>query len=178
MSMSPSDIIATCSVVIATLALLATGWQAWLAYDHNRLSVRPLLVWHIGRENSPEGASITYVVKNLGLGPAVIKDRYFTKDGARFKPPEMATNEVPAFLDFVLGRQVQYQLKIFGLPGRGAAIPSQGEVVIGKLFFPNTRFEQLAALEELAGDIDFHIEYESMYRQRFTFSAINGTAAA
>jgi len=175
--MSSSDIIAICSTVIAILAFLATTWQAWLAYNHNRLSVRPLIAWHIGREGAPDGASIIYSVKNLGLGPAVIKDRYFTKDGTRFESPVIATDEVSAFLEFVLGNKVDYQLKIFGLPGRGAAIPSQGEVVIAKIYFPGARSEQLAMFEELAGDINFHVRYESMYRQPFMFDALGGTVA-
>lgn len=176
--MSSSDIIATCSALIAVLAFLATAWQAWLAYNHNRLSVRPLLVWHISREVTPEGASIIYSVKNLGLGPAVIKDRYFTKDGVRFKPPVNSTDEVGAFLEFVFGQMLDYQLRVFGLPGRGAAIPSQGEVIIAKIHFPRARAGQLATFEELAGDVNFHILYESMYLQQFEFDAINGTAAA
>lgn len=174
--MSPSDIIATCSVVVAVLAFAATAWQAWLAYDHNRLSVRPLLAWHIRRETSADGATVTYVLKNLGLGPAVIKDRYFTKDGSRFQAPALATDEVNAFVASVLASKVAYHLKTFGLPGRGAAIPSQGEVVIGEIFFPSARLEQLSTFEELAGNIDFHVKYESMYREAFTFSALGESA--
>jgi hypothetical protein len=143
-----SDIIAICSAVIAILAFLATTWQAWLAHDHNRLSVRPLLAWHIGREGPLDGASIIYSVWNLGLSPAVIKDRYFTKDGTRFESPVIATDEVGAFLEFVLVKKVEYQLKVFGLPGRGTAIPSKGEVVIAKIYFPG-QF-QLASLRTVA----------------------------
>jgi hypothetical protein len=175
--MSSSDIIAICSVVIAVLAFIVTAWQAWLAYNHNRLSVLPLLVWHISRDRAPEGAFITYSVKNLGLGPAVIKDRYFTKDGVRFESPVSSTDEVRAFLEFTLGNALNYQLRVFGLPGRGAAIPSQGEVVIAKIHFPHVRSEWLATFKELAGDINFHVRYESMYRQSFEFDAINGTVA-
>lgn len=174
--MISSDIIATSSVIVAVLAFFATVWQAWLAHRHNRLSVRPLLVWHIGRKSAANGASITYSVRNLGLGPAVIKDRHFTKDGARFAVPTVSTDEVNAFVEYVLRRKVQYQLQTFGLPGRGAAIPSQGEVVIADIHFPGAKSEELATFEELTGKIDFHVKYESMYREKFHFSAIRGSA--
>ena len=175
--MTSSDVIATCSVAVALLAFFATTWQAWLAHKHNRLSVRPFLAWHINRDSSSDGATITYSVKNLGLGPAVVKDRYFTKDGARFATPTLATDEVSVFLSSVLENKLRYQLRTFGLPGRGAAIPSQGEVVIGRIHFPGARTEQLDSFEEMAGDVDFHVEYESMYQERFYFSALHGNAA-
>lgn len=171
--MTSADIIATCSVVIAGLAFFATAWQTWLAYDHNRLSVKPLLVWHISRELLSGGTVIKYTLENRGLGPALIKDRYFTKDGKRFTAPESSTDEVSAFLEFVFGNRVQYHLKTFGLPGKAAAIPSGAEVIIGEIFFPGVSAEQLATIEKLVGDIDFHVNYESMYRQPFYFNAAN-----
>lgn len=176
--MNSSDIIAICSAIVALLAFAATAWQGWLAHRHNRLSVRPLLVWHIQREATNDGANITYVLRNLGLGPAVIKDRYFTKDKVPFVTPVDATDEVNAFVSHVLATKINYHLSTFGLPGRGSAISSQGEVIIGRLHFPGVRLEQLSTLEKIAGDIDFFVDYESMYQEQFSFSAVKGAAKA
>ncbi len=175
--MTSSDVIATCSVIVAALAFIATLWQAWLAHKHNRLSVRPLLVWHIARSNNPGSAGITYSVKNLGLGPAVIRDRYFTKDKNRFIVPGLATDEVHAFLESVLGRRVQYRLRGFGLPGKDSAIPSQSEFVIAAIDFPGLPASGLGNVEEMAGDINFHIKYESMYGEPFRLMAVPEVAA-
>lgn len=169
--MTPSDIIAICSVLVAVFAFVATAWQAWLSHRHNRLSVRPLLVWHIDRHNDPKHAGITYSVKNLGLGPAVIRERYFTKDGERFVSPGIPIDEVKAFVEHVFGQQVQYNLHTFGLPGKDAAIPSQGEVVVADIEFPTLGPDILPTLREIAGDIAFHVKYESMYGEPFSLEA-------
>lgn len=175
--MTSSDIIATCSVLVAVLAFIATAWQAWLAHRHNRLSVRPLLVWHIGRYNGQSSSGITYSVKNLGLGPAIIRDRFFTIDRNRFKPPATSTDEVSTFLESILARGVEYHLKSFGLPGKDAAIPSQAEVVIADINFPALSPSQLGTVEEMAGDIGFHIRYESLYGESFDFKVVGKSAA-
>lgn len=166
--MTTSDIIATCSVIVAVLAFFATAWQAWLSHRHNRLSVRPLLVWRISRRNDPTSAGIAYSVKNLGLGPAIIRDRYFTKNGERFTPPGMAIDEVKAFVEHVLGQQVEYHLHTFGLPGKDTAIPSQDEVVVADIVFSTPGADLLPTLQEMAGVIGFHINYESMYGETFS----------
>ena len=166
--MTSSDIIATCSVIVAVLAFFATAWQAWLSHRHNRLSVRPLLIWHTSRGNDPTRAGITYSVKNLGLGPAIVRDRYFTKNGERFTHPGMAIDEVKAFVEHVLGQQMQYHLHTFGLPGKDTAIPSQDEVVVADIKFPTLGANLLPTLQEMAGDIGFHINYKSMYGETFS----------
>lgn len=170
-SLTPTDVIATCSLVVAVLALFATSWQSWLAYQHNRLSVRPHLVWHISRRNYADASGIGYSIKNLGLGPAVVRDRYFTKDGVRFSPPDLKTDEVPAFVAHALGERVQYKVQTFGLPGKDASIPANGEVVVVELLFPGANANQLKIIEEMAGDVAFHAKYESMYGEKFELRA-------
>ncbi len=169
--MNSTDVIAICSVVVAAMAFLATWWQAWLAHRHNRLSVRPLLVWHIARNSTDTSSSIRYSVRNLGLGPTVIRDRYFLKDSRRFAPLPLKTDEVAAFVASLLGNKVNYRLRQFGLPGKDAAIPSQSEFVIADVEFPGASPQQLEIIEELVGDAAFRINYESMYREAFEFRA-------
>ena len=165
--MITADLIATCSVVVAVAAVGATFFQQRATHKHNKLSVRPLLTWHSSRRAENEGTYVTYSLRNHGLGPAVVKDRYFSKDTMRFQPPNLAIDEVTAFIDTVLGNKVRYQLRTYGLPGVEAAIPSQGEIVIGQLFFPGLPAEQLGLVEQLAGEVHFHVHYESMYREPY-----------
>ncbi len=169
--MSPTDIIATCSVIVAVLAFFATAYQAWIARHHNRLSVRPHLVWHISRRNSAAGAGIVYSVRNLGLGPALVTDRFFTRDNVRFAPPGLQTDEVPDFLAFVLGTKINYKLNTFGLPGKSAAIPSQAEVIIADVELPGQQLAQVATAEAIAGKVAFHITYTSLYGEKFELHA-------
>ena len=169
--MTSADIIATCSVVVAILAFLATAYQAWVARHHNRLSVRPHLVWHIGRRNSPAGAGLVYSVRNLGLGPAIVTERFFTSNDIRFVPPSLQTDEVPDFLQHIIGRKFQYKLNAFGLPGKASAIPMQGEIIIADIDFPGQSLAQVAVNEEIAGKIAFHLKYKSLYDEPFELHA-------
>lgn len=169
--LSAADVIATSSVVVALLALFATFWQAWLAYRHNRLSVRPHLVWHISRTNDPQSCRMAVSVKNLGLGPAIIRERYFVKSGEKFIPKDLKTDEVPNFIALALGQGLEYKLRTFGLPGTDAAIPSQGEVVIADIEFPGAGPEELMRIVEGAGKLAFHVRYESMYGEKFDLHA-------
>jgi hypothetical protein len=169
--MTDSDIIATGSVVVAVFAFFATAYQGWIARHHNRLSVRPHLVWHVGRRDTHNSAGIVYSVQNLGLGPAIVTDRYFTKDDIRFVPPGLQTEEVPDFLKHVLSQKFIYKLNVIGLPGKKSAIPSQAEIIIADIEFPGKSLKEVAVAEEVAGKIAFHITYESIYGERFDLHA-------
>lgn len=116
---------------------------------------------------------MAYSVKNLGLGPAIIKDRYFIKGKTRFKPTGASTDEVSEFLESVLGHRVQYHLKLFGLPGKDAAIPSQSEVVIADIDFPAVPQCRLDVIEAMAGEVSFQIRYESLYGESFDLKVVS-----
>lgn len=111
--MQTADIIATSSLFVALFALFATISQQRTAHKHNKLSVRPLLTWNVARNTSDDGASITYTLRNQGLGPAVVIDRYFLKDGTRFHSQPPTLDMVPALIELALGNKVQYQLMNF-----------------------------------------------------------------
>lgn len=165
-SWNTSDVIALSSAVIAGCAFAATCWQAWLAHHHNRLSVRPLLVWHVRRLNASGSAHVAYVVRNLGLGPALIRERYFTRNGLRFYAPAMATDEVQAFAQHVFANKLAYRLHRFGLPGVGAAIAPGDEVLVAELEFPSLSADQLPIAIEVGGQLAFYIDYECLYGRK------------
>lgn len=100
-----------------------------------------------------------------------MRERYFTKDGLRFVPSDLKTDEVPAFLALALGERVKYQLCTFGLPGKDSSIPANGEIVVADVLFPGASANQLKTIEELAGDVSFHLRYESMYGEKFELHA-------
>jgi hypothetical protein len=169
--MSASDKIAIAAAFIATCAFAATLWQGHLARTHNRLSVRPLLVWVRDRAIIDVGTEITVIVRNCGVGPAVIKNKHFTLDDKMFIPPEGAHDEVAELARAVFGESVPYQLRQHGLPGTDTAIPPGEHHVIAKIFFPNYRSETVDAILAQAGKITFRIEYESLYKEPATLVA-------
>ena len=175
--MNTADIIATCSGLIASLAFVVTVFHLRATHHHNKLSVRPLLVWNVSRFASSGGCTVTYSLRNHGLGPAIVKDRYLSKDGVRFQPPTATGFEVDAFLQSVISEKVQYRLQRHGLPGIGTAVPSQCEHVIAELFFPDMSPAQLTTMEGTLPELHFHVEYESMYKEKYTFSTLGDAKA-
>lgn len=69
------------SVFIAVCALFLTLWQARQIIKHNKLSVRPYLSWSHTRDLTGQGKIYQIEMKNLGLGPAIIKKLRVTYDG-------------------------------------------------------------------------------------------------
>ncbi|MFN4352026.1 MAG: hypothetical protein ACK4F6_14580 [Hylemonella sp.] len=169
--MSASDKIAIAAAFIAACAFAATLWQGHLARMHNRLSVRPLLVWVRDRAVTDAGTEIAFIVRNCGVGPAVIKSRHFTLDDKIFVPPEGTSDQVAELARTVFGASVPYQLRQHGLPGTDTAIPSGEHHVIAKIFFPNYRSETVDAILAQVGKIVFRIEYESLYKEPATLVA-------
>lgn len=64
-----TEIIAISSVVIAVCALGISIWQGYIARQHNKLSVVPML--HVDVDQT-EGKDIEIVSVNNGVGPAII----------------------------------------------------------------------------------------------------------
>lgn len=169
--MTPADKIALAAAVIAACAFFATVWQAYLAYRHNRLSVRPLLVWHFEKSTSELGTEAKFRVSNCGVGPAIVKERFFTVNGQRFQTKAASSDQVLELAQHLFASRFQYSLLQHGLPGIEAAIPPGGEFVIARLLFPNANSSMVEAMLEQAGPVGFCIRYESLYEEPYVFLA-------
>jgi hypothetical protein len=66
-----NDAVAYCATIIAIAALVVSIWQAHLSAKYSRLSVRPLLGSSRSFSESYEWTGL--VIKNRGIGPAVIR---------------------------------------------------------------------------------------------------------
>ncbi len=67
------------TVFIAFLALVSSLLQFWASRKHNKLSVRPLLVFDANYDPTVRGFGL--LVTNKGVGPAVISDFRVLVDG-------------------------------------------------------------------------------------------------
>lgn len=76
--MNTETVVTVCAIVIALASLGVSVWQAHVARQHNRHSVRPVL--QLQRE-SYEGARSGIRLLNVGLGPAVVVSTRVTLDG-------------------------------------------------------------------------------------------------
>lgn len=74
----------TASLFIASLAMLATTYQAWVTRRHNRLQVQPLIMLEYPQEARPtmDGTHLFGCrIHNVGLGPANVSAIKYTLDG-------------------------------------------------------------------------------------------------
>lgn len=163
-------IIAAAAAIIALLAFVATAWQAHLTRTHNRLSVRPVLVSHRNRVITDGGTEISLVIRNCGIGPAIVKDRFFTVAGQRFVHEGDGSREVEALAVAALGQRFNYVLRQHGLPAVNSAIPPGGEQVIATVFLPNASSSTVDNLVEAIGNVKFLLPYESLYQESYVLS--------
>ncbi|AOF87748.1 hypothetical protein BSY239_689 [Hydrogenophaga sp. RAC07] len=174
--MTASDYIAICSVFIAICAVYATYWQTQHARRHSELSVRPLLCWHKRKMTTEAGCVVTFTVKNLGLGPAIVRKRFFAVGGERFDVEPDDTDLVEMVASKSIGDKFAFRVLQSGTPGEGSALPSGGDFLIAELLFFGMDIKAAEkALRSLA-DLDFVVEYESMYEEPFTLRALGGNS--
>jgi hypothetical protein len=175
--LTPSDYIALGSLVTAACAFFITIWQSWHTRRHDRLSVRPLLTWNREREHFGARVRLKFKMQNCGLGPAIVKGRYFTLAGARFSIGPPSIDEVPALAKRLFAGRLEYHLPQHGLPGIDSAIPAGGEFVIAVLEFPEASLAALNDVTRADGELAFTVHYESMYGDKHTFHQSNAVAA-
>lgn len=168
-SLSNSDIVAAAAAFIALCSLGATIWQGRMSWSHNRLSVRPMLVWVPGRILNDHGVTLRFSVKNFGVGPAIIKRRLFKLNGSDLVPESQGGDYVRDVVTQALGRRFNYVLRRYGLPGIDSAIPPGGECVIAELEFLAAD-EQVMKLVHDSTDVSFTLQYESLYGERRTLT--------
>lgn len=89
--------IAAAALAVSVFALGATGYQAFLQYDHNRVSVTPKLDWRKYYNYSDFAFELRLV--NRGLGPAIVRHLEVTIDGKNFTTDTMlACGKLDQFL--------------------------------------------------------------------------------
>lgn len=164
------------SIAIALLAFGAAVWQAnearkqaAITRGHNKMSVMPILVHHVGWHNEAAGLTVTFKLKNVGVGVALVTDRYFTFEGKRFIP-QRASNMVEELLELIFKRALNYQLITSDFFGPSARIPPGAEFTIAKILFPNSHIHLRAVIEAMINKASFVVVYESVYKEAFIFS--------
>jgi hypothetical protein len=167
--MSSSDVIAIASVIVATLAFFTTVWQSWLTHRHSRLSVRPLLAWHTNRTLKSDAFEVVTILSNKGLGPAIVKERYFTLDGQHYKTPSSASNVVETLALSLIPEDWGCRIPEHGLPGVGNAILPGEEITIARLAFKPVVFDYSDELDLRMKRVEFVVVFEDIYENRFVF---------
>lgn len=159
--MSPEVIAAIGSASIALCALIFSIWQAKVARDHNKISVRPHLTTWTNKDHD-NGAFSVYVLNN-GIGPALIKKYEIRVDGKIMSGDGTAPME-NALKHLFSGQPYQshnaYMAPGFSLGAKESCRVTSFQFLQGF----NLNSEQV---DHAFNRADLIIEYESFYGEKF-----------
>lgn len=77
---SPEKTLSIAAIAISLVAVALTGYQSWLSYQHNRVSLMPKLDWRFEYNRSNDFVFQIRLI-NAGLGPAIISQASILIDG-------------------------------------------------------------------------------------------------
>lgn len=158
----------TPEIVISTLALACSLYALWQTRKHNRLSLVPHLELPFHREQSMLGIGFKLTLRNTGLGPAIVLDRWYSIDGVRHQSSR--ADPLEELIAQRLEGKVRYQIKRHGLPGIGCILPAGHQICIYHVFLPGVKAEQEDEIIGLVEGIEFEGRYRSVHGDIFPFS--------
>ncbi len=165
--LSSDTIVSVSAIVIALASIIVTTWQGIETRKHNRLSVRPKLeiVFESGKGH------FGYVVKNNGLGPAIITGKKIFVDGE-----EINYRGFSGLSDFIEKLNLDNRDLSHGaiFPGKSFM---NGEVQYIVNFEMTEKDDPEKLLPEIYKRVGFEITYESMYGEPFVCKIPLGDSA-
>ncbi|QJI30096.1 hypothetical protein HKK55_15775 [Pseudomonas sp. ADAK18] len=162
---SSGTVLSIVAVVISIAAASIAYWQLDLMREHNRLSVRPYLM--ITPHLTAEKAGL--YLSNEGIGPGIITSFKIRVADEQFDG--LGDSRWPAVL-----KKARLNPECFskGWPTQGAAVRPGNEIAIlaptkSTLFGALCLVQMSLFLQK--NEVFADMEYESLYKERFTFSA-------
>ena len=156
-----NNLLSVGAIGFATLALGASLWQGWVGNEHNRLSVRPLIVATPYLEG-PRARNGLYLA-NLGLGPAIIDRASIVFDRTAYDLTADFWEEALVAMDI---ETICFTRS--WIPA-GAAIREDQEIALLAITDPSMQLclhESLKLLTEHR--IELNLNYRSLYGERLT----------
>ncbi|MDP2228974.1 MAG: hypothetical protein Q8J78_16030 [Moraxellaceae bacterium] len=157
-SLSNSDIIAISAVVIAALAFIATMWQGFLARQHNRLSVRPLIDFDFNK--SPD-TNISISIKNLGVGAAIIKSIHIISN------EKTEYLNVDAITRLAKSYRMSFPKTIVAMIEPDSAIAAGQHITLIEFVDTASESQFRSNVERLLADSRIHVKYECLYKNTY-----------
>lgn len=151
-------ILSISAIIIAAASIIVTVWEGYEIRHHNHLSVRPKL--EIFLNYTVDKPAMEWILVNNGIGPGIILSSTFTFDGKKY----------PVSGGAVYSRIIEENhLKdviINKVSSLNAGLSIKAESMRPIVSFELT--DEDMDFWKLHNRIQFEIEYESMYGERFT----------
>ena len=156
---SPPSLLIT-NIFIALFALIATIWQVLITRKHNKLTVKPILSFHI--ELSSHSDKIGICIINKGVGPLILTESIISKAG---KSSYLHKKDYMKLFPSINNPSFH-----FGIPARNCAIlPNENVWLISC----SKHKEQDAFIDLMSSEFKglyIEIKYKSIYDEKFTES--------
>lgn len=130
-------------ILISISALFVSIWQINISQNHNKLSVKPYLDYHLTQIDSVLSVNIS----NSGFGPAIIKKITFIHNDKKYNSLEKLLQD----LDEIKNRRGSYQFS------KNSIIPAEKTKLLVQL-----RGEHLR-------NVQVKIEYKTIYEEKEKF---------
>lgn len=163
------DFTAIAAVVVAVLALFATIWQTLHTQKHSKLSVRPWLTWNISRTLNNDKFEVTFTLSNKGLGPAIVRECYFTRDGSHFKSEKSNRSAIDLLVEELLPPTLACRVQSQSLPGTDSALLPNEQLIIANLVFPSVVAESYEKIQEALLAVGLVVVFEDLYGEKEIF---------
>lgn len=153
------------SVIVAAFAFFLTIWQACIARQHNKLSVKPYLsAW---THQEPTQNSYSIELSNCGVGPALIDQYLIQVDGQTMQGQGIAPTESAMK---VLFPQYKYNLSAsYFLPGYMMAAKESRTLL--KIQFSGPTIPSLEEVLHARNRLRMICRYRSVYGVKDTFDS-------
>lgn len=129
-----------------------------------------MIVPHTDTNITDRGITLSFTIKNVGIGPALVTDRYFTVQGEIFKP-KTPNHLLRELCESLIGRALNYQIISSGMIGKSGKIPAGSQINLITLFFPGLHPDGMTLIEALADKVQLVIEYKSIYGEGFVYKS-------
>ncbi|MGH8477379.1 MAG: hypothetical protein ACRER2_16715, partial [Methylococcales bacterium] len=160
--MDTSDYIALASAVTALSALGVSVWQGYIAREHNKRSVLPIL--YIDKEMR-EGSDIELTALNHGVGPAIIKSFSIYCDDTEHEFP--SKSDYAAIL-VSLGLNPAENSFTADVPLQDNVLKSDGSFSIIKFVGSGQKPELHKQIMNVLPRLKIKVVYESIYSESKT----------
>ncbi len=168
-----SAIAAGLSAVAALVSIGIAVWQTRVARNHNKNSVRPILVFHTDRAYAAGGMTLTVTVHNKGVGPALIRKTAVFLAGVPFDTVESAHDVVPRLVVKLFSGYTPHTVKRWSYPNQHVVLSANEVLVLAEVQLVTMTEADYAKWESEQKPMVMLITYESIYGDEFVASSQN-----